>query len=272
MARVVQLEAAGAAMLRIAEGEFAMGSTMKEIVDAAALCNRSAKSQPCRPQTFADEQPLHRVRLSSYWLDRTEVTVEQYERCVEQRHCRSVPYSEGASRFRKAEFPVTLVSWEDAMNYCRWRRARLPTEAEFERASRGVARRKFPWGDLYNSRVANHGRYGYSETDDSDGFEELAPVGSFATGRTPDGFLDLAGNAAEWAFDLYEPRYPSGLETNPKGPTSTQRGYQRVTRGGHYRSPPAWLRGAAREPMNAADRNPFVGFRCARSLGRDSSS
>lgn len=272
MARVVTLEAPGAAMLRVARGEFAMGSTMKEIVAAAALCNRTARSQPCRPQTFSDEQPLHRVYLSSFWLDRTEVTVEQYERCVEQRRCRAPPYSEGASRFRQPRFPVTLVSWEDATNYCHWRGARLPTEAEFERASRGTARRIFPWGDLYNSHVSNHGRYGYSETDGSDGFEELAPVGSFANGRTPEGFMDLSGNVAEWTHDLYEPRYPSGPETNPTGPASTQQGYRRVTRGGHYRSAPAWLRGAAREPMSAGERTPYVGFRCARSGPRDSAS
>jgi formylglycine-generating enzyme len=263
-ARVVTLHAPGATMLRIPAGRFEMGSTLKAIMGAAELCQKDAPTQACRPQLFANEQPLHTVELSAFWLDRTEVTVEAYERCVEQRRCAEPPYVEGAARFREANFPVSFVTWEDAQNYCRWRGARLPTEAEFERASRGLNRRRFPWGEFYNSHLANHGRYGIAATDASDGFEELAPVGSFANGRTPDGFMDLAGNVAEWVSDRYEPRYPEASK-DPQGPAASATNRDRVTRGGHFRSPPVWLRGAARDFHEPGERLPYLGFRCARS-------
>ena len=270
-ARVVTLRAPGAAMLRIPAGRFEMGSSLKAIMAAAELCQKQAPTQACRPQLFANEQPLHTVELSAFWLDRTEVTVEAYERCVAQRRCAEPPYVEGAARFRQPGFPVSLVTWDDARNYCRWRGARLPTEAEFERASRGVERRRFPWGELYNSHLANHGRYGVAAADANDGFEELAPVGSFPNGRTPDGFMDLAGNVAEWVFDRYAPRYPQA-SNDPRGPAASATNRDRVTRGGHFRSAPVWLRGAARDFHEPGERLPYLGFRCARSaLHKDES-
>src|SRR5690606_28931466 len=155
-ARIVTLEAPGTTMIRVAAGRFEMGSTLTAIMQAAELCQRQAPSQACRPQMFAHEQPLHPVELSSFWMDRTEVSVAAYNRCVAQRRCNPPPYVEGALRFQQPEFPVSFVSWDDAQRYCRWRGARLPTEAEFERASRGPNRREFPWGQLYNSRLSNH--------------------------------------------------------------------------------------------------------------------
>lgn len=263
-ARVVTLRTPEPSMIRVPKGSFVMGSSLKAIMSAAELCQRQAPSDVCRPRAFADEQPLHTVELASFWLDSTEVTVADYERCVEQRRCGAPPYSEGALRFWKPEYPVSLVTWEEARAYCTWRGARLPTEAEFERASRGISGRHFPWGNLYNSRLANHGRYGVADTDASDGFEELAPVGSYPQGRTPDGFLDLAGNVAEWVFDRYAPTYPEQTLRNPAGPSASSSNVQRVVRGGHFKSAPVWLRGSARDSQTPGQRLPHLGFRCAR--------
>jgi len=264
--RVVTLKAPEPSMIRVPAGSFVMGSSLKAIMAAAELCQRQAPSEVCRPRAFADEQPLHTVELSSFWLDATEVSVADYERCVEQRRCTAPPYGEGALRFWKPDYPVSLVTWEDARAYCAWRGARLPTEAEFERASRGTSGRQFPWGDLYNSRLSNHGRYGVADTDASDGFEELAPVAAYPEGRTPDGFLDLGGNVAEWVFDRYGPAYPEQTVKNPEGPTAASSNVHRVVRGGHFKSAPVWLRGAARDSQAPGQRFPHLGFRCARGI------
>lgn len=242
-----------------------MGSTIGDVLEAVADCAREPLGHRCREELFSDELPDHRVALSAYWLDRTEVTVAAYARCVAARRCRAAPFAQGASRFDRPAYPISLVSWEDARDYCAFRGARLPTEAEFERAARGIARRRYPWGNLYNRHLANHGRLGLDASDASDGFAELAPVGSFPGGRTPDGFLDLAGNVAEWVHDYYAPSYPQQAQRDPKGPGLVAGTSERVVRGGHHASGAPWLRGSARSHAAPTDRSPMVGFRCAKS-------
>ncbi|HYQ41571.1 MAG TPA: SUMF1/EgtB/PvdO family nonheme iron enzyme [Polyangiaceae bacterium] len=259
------LRARGSLMIRVPASEFVMGSTSAEIIDATVLCEREPLAASCDESSFADESLSHRVRLSGYFLDRREVTVAEYDACVRVGRCKPPPFERGATRFKRANFPVTLVTWDDAQAFCAFRGARLPTEAEFERAARGPASRRFPWGQLPNSRLANHGRLGIDMTDDTDGFSELAPVGSFNAGRTPDGFLDLAGNAAEWVHDRYATQYSDAEQFDPQGPEAAQATSARVVRGGSFDSPMAWLRGAARGAYLPNERRPSLGFRCARS-------
>lgn len=259
------LRARGSLMIRVPASEFVMGSTSTEIIDATVLCEREPLAASCDERSFADESLAHRVRLSSYFLDRREVSVAEFEACVRVGRCKPPPFERGAKRFAQPHFPVTLVTWDDAQAFCSFRGARLPTEAEFERAARGPSGRRFPWGELPNTRLANHGRLGIDVTDDADGFSELAPVGSFNAGRTPDGFLDLAGNAAEWVQDRYATQYPDAEQVNPQGPEAAQATSARVVRGGSYDSPMAWLRGAARGAYLPSERRPSIGFRCARS-------
>ncbi len=259
------LRAKGSRMIRIPASTFIMGSTSEEIVDSTALCEREPLAPICDERSFADELTQHIVHLSAYFLDRAEVTVSDYEACVRLRRCKAPPYERGAERFKQPSFPVTFVAWEEARAFCAFRGARLASEAEFERAARGSAGRRFPWGQLANGHLANHGRLGMDTTDDSDGFAELAPVGSFSAGRTPDGFLDLAGNVSEWVQDRYATQYPDEEVTDPAGPDAAIATSARVIRGGSYESPLAWLRGAARGPALPAERRPTLGFRCARS-------
>jgi formylglycine-generating enzyme required for sulfatase activity len=259
------LRGKGSQMIRIAASEFVMGSTTAEIVDATVLCEHEPLASKCDERGFADEQPPHRVTLSGFYLDRREVTVEEYQACVRVGRCKAPPYARGARRFQQPTFPVTLVTWDDARSFCAFRGARLPSEAEFERAARGLTGRRFPWGQLPNDHLANHGRLGLDVSDDRDGFAELAPVGSYSDGRTPDGFLDLAGNAAEWLQDRYAPEYPEGAVKDPTGPDAALATSARVVRGGSYESPLAWLRGAARGAFSPNERRPSLGFRCARS-------
>jgi len=251
------LRAPGSAMIRVARSEFVLGSSVDDVLAALALCASEPLGNRCTERTFSNELPKMNASVSSYWLDRTEVTVRAYERCVELGACPSRRLIGGERRLASPELPVTLVSAYEAEAFCRFRGARLPSEAEFERAARGTLGRTYPWGELYNSRLANHGRLGLERVDADDGFEELAPVGAFVSGRTPDGFLDLAGNAAEWTSDVYGERH--GLPPEP-GRTG-----DRVVKGGHFAQASAWLRGAARDDRDAGDRSPFLGFRCARS-------
>lgn len=262
--RVFELGLPESSMVKIRGGMFHMGSTEIETVEAA-LMGGDEHMERADASRFTNELPRHVVFLSSYWLDRHEVTVAEYEHCVRVRRCDPIPYAQGALRFRSPRLPASLVRWDDAFAYCRFVGKRLPTEAEFERAARGLAGRRYPWGNLFNSHVANHGRRGLSPTDDRDGFEELAPVGSFPSGRTPDGIADLAGNVAEWVLDRYSAPYPGGPVIDPRGPSGATPTNGRVIRGGHYMSAAPFLRAAARDHAEPDTRRPTLGFRCARS-------
>jgi formylglycine-generating enzyme required for sulfatase activity len=253
-----------APMVRIPAGRFVMGSDEQEVVAALADCVREPYGNRCTPSIFGDEMPERVIRLSSYWLDRYEVSVGEYARCVALGRCRERPSNEGTRRFEHPDLPVSMVSWDDARDYCAFRGLRLPTEAEFERAARGARGRRYPWGELFNRRAANHGRFGWDVTDTTDGFAELAPVGSFPAGATPDGIHDLAGNVAEWVQDRYVARYDPGDRVDPQGP-GVGSASVRVVRGGSYTTGRALLRGAARSFAEPSERRPSLGFRCARS-------
>jgi formylglycine-generating enzyme required for sulfatase activity len=148
-----------------------------------------------------DEHPAHRVTLAGYWLDRTEVTNEAYEKCVQAQVCRphdpkssSLNRFGGDAAFRGPRQPISSISWDDAGTFCHWLHKRLPTEAEWEKAARGTDARKFPWGDA--SPDPSRAVYAGSRT---------ADVGSRPDGAGPYGHLDMAGNVWEWLEDHYDP-------------------------------------------------------------------
>ncbi|HRI64337.1 MAG TPA: SUMF1/EgtB/PvdO family nonheme iron enzyme [Polyangium sp.] len=276
-AGIVVLQAPSSDAVLIREGTFTMGLSGADIEAARFLCLGEPMAETCADTRFIEEYPDHEVFLSEYWIDRTEVTVGQYRRCVAAGHCLEAPYASGAARFEQPNFPVVMVSWYDATNYCTWAGGRLPTEAEWERAARGIKGRRFPWGNTYNAALTNHGktlgelmhnRYQWliadstNLPDDTDGFLELAPVASFPEGRTPDGIQDLAGNVEEWVSDYFQPQYPEGSLVNPHGPVQ---GLGRVIRGGGYMHGRHQLRTTARKLDLPTMRAPWRGFRCARS-------
>lgn len=254
------LRAPGASMVRIASGRFVFGSTAEEVLEASASCATEPLGHRCTEHTFSNELGRRTAFQRSFWIDRTEVTVSEYARCVAHGRCMRPGWTGGSRRFRQPDFPVTFVSFQDAESYCRFRGARLPSEAEFERAARGRLGRTYPWGNLYNARLANHGRHSVIQNDPSDGYAELAPVGSFPAGRTPDGILDLAGNVAEWVSDAYRERY----DQPPPAAGDVSR---RVVRGGSWASGAAWMRGAARQSVDPDTRRPEIGFRCVIAAG-----
>jgi formylglycine-generating enzyme len=264
--------------VRIAGGRFAMGSSSSEMREALALCARRHPPAARRCEEWVGpflraEGYVHEVTLSDFDIDATEVTVAMYARCVAVSACALAGFPAGDPRYDRPDLPVTHVRWEDAQGYCAWRSGRLPTEAEWERAARGPLGSTFPWGDLYNPRLANHGSrvvpgLGALVEDDPsdarDGFVGLAPVGSFPDGVTRSGLFDMGGNAAEWVSDFYDLDeehygYPRGAQVNPTGPPFSPYGH--VVRGGSYRDDGHWLRSAARRFEQHASRE--IGFRCA---------
>ncbi len=257
---VTVLRAPGPDSVLIRAGAFQMGSNEREIAHALALCRREPRRDDCTEEMFAVEYAPHEVDLNAFWIDRTEVTVARYQQCVAAGRCATPPG--GAERPAPVDFPITMITWAEATTFCAWAGARLPTEAEWERAARGPSGRVYPWGNVYNPFLSNHGRFGNNELDGADGFLEVAPVGSFPDGRTPDGIEDLAGNVEEWVADWFAPEFAKASVINPRGPDV---GDERVARGGGFGSPRPFLRGASRLRVPPWARRAWLGFRCARN-------
>lgn len=266
-APIVFLRAPLPARVRVPGGTFTMGSSPFDVAKAMALCRRELWGARCDDigGHFRAEAFAHRVTVSAFTIDRTEVTVAAYERCVATGSCTAPGFRPGDPRFGGPDLPVTQVRWEDAATYCAWAGGRLPTEAEWELAARGALSRDYPWGEQYNGHLCNHGAFAADDTDGSDGFVGLAPVGSFPDGMTQLGVVDLAGNAAEWVADFFDLSddgigYPPASEHNPRGPKT---GSAHVVRGGSYLDGAAWMRAAQRGTV-LLPRSSAVGFRCAK--------
>jgi formylglycine-generating enzyme required for sulfatase activity len=197
-----------------------------------------------------DATPRHDVELSAFRIDAHEVTQAEYQACVLAGAC-------AAPRDRfdplgRADFPVTDVSWDDALAYCRFAGKRLPSEAEWEHAARGPDEFDHPWGD----EPPDCARATFAGCADA----PLA-VGSHVDDASAFGATELAGNVAEWVADYYAADYYGDApEDDPPGPDA---GDERVLRGGGFTSTDvelrSWQRGHAPPVYTAAD----LGFRCA---------
>jgi iron(II)-dependent oxidoreductase len=170
---------------------------------------------------------------------------------IEARHGRFVA-AEGFDNH-----PVAESTWRGARDYCAWRGARLPSEAEWEAVARGKKGRIYPWGDSIPSHDLVYAGYPSGVT---------APVGSRPQGATPAGVLDMAGSVAEWTASLFKP-YPYRADDGREDQTAPG---ERVTRGGDYvfDTEPDKLTGFFRNGFSRAPQNGHrhIGFRCARWL------
>jgi formylglycine-generating enzyme required for sulfatase activity len=194
------------------------------------------------------ERPVNRVMVEAFYLDQYEVTNLEYKQfCDATAH--PVPRYWNGKVYPKGfeKYPVTEVSWQDALAYARWVGKRLPTEAEWERAAKGPNATLYSYGNTYDSGKAN------TET------RKTTSVGSYA----PNGFgaYDLTGNVAEWTGSLFKP-YPYKAsdgreELGMAGP--------RVVRGGYHSSGIRGSRCLVRTGIPADQSSQTVGFRCARN-------
>ena len=232
-----------------------------------------------------DEQPVHTVYLDAYWIDQTEVTNSQYQKCVAAGVC-THPYfndnvitnfifKNNTTRIRNeyfynsalAQHPVVWVRWEQAQTYCHWVGGRFPTEAEWEKAARGTDGREYPWGDEFFGNRVNfcdkNGECQFPDSDWDDGYQDTAPVGSYPDGASPYGVLDMAGNVSEWVADLFEyDYYVNSPRANPTGPTCAEK---RLLRGGSLGNIASNVRSTRRDEVNARWHSDSFGFRCAAS-------
>jgi formylglycine-generating enzyme required for sulfatase activity len=234
----------GREMIQIPEGPFTMGSNDGD----------------------PDEAPERQVFLKAYFIDRKEVTQDEYARFAKMTK-RPMPrievFEDDQAKVLKPELAAMSVSWEDAKAYCKWAGKRLPTEAEWEKAGRGEGKRRYPWGEKFVTANANVDGV-------EDGYKYLAPPGSFESGRSPYGLYDVTGNVAEWVEDSYEESiYKKAAYRDPKGPDD---GQLKVVRGGSWRETEQNARLSKRFAAKYWRTDITIGIRCAGDLEPEGAS
>ena len=218
-----------------------------------------------------DEEPVHQVTLSSFWIDKYEVTSSNFtkflnenkneaHRFIEITPSVTVQFYNNVYQPRKGleNYPVNRVSWFGADAYCKWKEKRLPTEAEWEKAARGTDQRIFPWGNEFpdNSRVTFRRKF------NEKGFQVMEPVEGMENGISPFGVHQMAGNVWEWVSDWFDATaYQDENRIDPKGPES---GISKVLRGGNWYYKAYYMRTTYRFNERPDIFKVWQGFRCAR--------
>ncbi|MBX3332211.1 MAG: SUMF1/EgtB/PvdO family nonheme iron enzyme [Nitrospira sp.] len=220
-----------------------------------------------RTQFDDTELPQHRVWLDAYEIDRDEVSLGEYLAFLQKQnvhpsdelqkllwHVITVHSVSGQTLSR---WPALYVTWAEANHLCATKHARLPTEAEWEKAARGSEGFLYPWGDATPSSTrAMFGQHHVHE------IPILAAVDSYEEGKSPYGLHHMAGNIAEWVQDWFGFDYYAYMpERNPSGPPI---GRYKSVRGGSWKSRRVMLRTATRGGASPDQRAATIGFRCAR--------
>ena len=242
-------ETDGMILVYVPAGKFIMGSNEDSIYDIGF--------------------PQHTVYLDAFWIDSTEVTnamfakfvaATKYKTGAEITKSGSVmdsetpgpniiqvngadwrhPHGPSSDVTNMQDYPVVLIDWIDAKAYCEWAGRRLPSEAEWEKAARGMDGRLYPWGNQPpTGELANFAgkdlvsMVGWADPNVDDGYKLTAPVGNYPQGVSPYGAYDMAGNVWEAVADYYDlDYYDISPARNPTGPSTGEGGH--VLRGGSW--------------------------------------
>ncbi|MEI7554491.1 SUMF1/EgtB/PvdO family nonheme iron enzyme [Candidatus Chlorohelix sp.] len=284
-------------MAFIPEGNFIQGSTLEELQKFAALCSVIPKPD-CQIDFFTDELlddpkpglPHRQVYLSAFYIDVYEVTNAQFERFVKatgyvttaekagqsevfnnntnqyatvKGAYWSMPGGPGTTSVTQPNYPVVHISFEDAQSYCAWdNKKRLPTDAEWEKATRGPVGNLYPWGNEWNP---NAGNWVELLPNGDTHIKGLKEVGKFPAGKSYYGLYDTLGNVSEWIADAYNPDfYRTAPLRNPFNAPIDGQKVQHSKRGGGWATRPGYLHVAWRIDRPDST-NDTLGFRCARN-------
>ncbi len=237
LAGVGQATASDKSMVLIPKGEFTMGSH------------------------HHSDETMHKVVLDAYYIDKYEVSNKDYGDFMKATNHPAPAYWDDP-RLNKSNQPVVGVNWFDATAYCEWKGARLPTEAEWERAAKGPKEYDYPWGNTFDAKKANFGQ----------NVGATVPVDSHSEGASGFGLHHMAGNVFEWVSDWYDPDYyKTSPALNPQGPPKgynfANQGQVKSLKGGSWLAPQTSLHGSHRFWNQPANNSYGVGlgFRCAKS-------
>lgn len=249
-------------LIFIPPGAFIMGSDVESFY--GTIVDASVYAKP-------DESPIQAVYLEAYYIDKTPVTNAEYHKFIAAtKHPAPRHWIDGIYPLGTAEHPVVYVSLYDAQAYAQWAGKRLPTEAEWEKAARGVDGRIYPWGNkferskcsAFTTKIDWFNQYYSSESY----LASTAPVGRNLVGASPYGVLDVAGNVWEWTNDWYLPYVGNTRKNREYGEQD------KVIRGGSWlevrdETLQIYTRCANRlhVPPNHIASN--IGFRCVKDVG-----
>lgn len=271
----------GGSMTLIPGGFFQMGAEAESLNEECALFRDG-----CQADWFSASEPVHTILLGRYYIDIHEVTNEAYSAflneagascsgkpCFDPEHSQiSLSGNIYSAAPDNALLPAAGVTWHGAAAYCEWREARLPTEAEWEKAAAwdesGSLSRQYPWGNEFDGQRLNFCDVSCAEQQANskydDGYTKAAPVASFMDGRSAAGLFDMAGNVWEWVADWYDPTwYANSPESDPRGP---EEGEEKVVRGGSWFDTGNFTSSAIRFPSSPDNADQTIGFRCAAGL------
>ena len=236
-------------MVWIPEGTFELGDRK-----SAGELNLFDVLHPDR-HALGPEDPAHDIYLDGFYIDIFETTNKDYGEFMQATEAKTPAFWKKQD-LNSPEQPVVGVNWKEAFKYCQWRKKRLPTEAEWEKASRGKRPVKYPWGNETpdKTKLNFNGNVG-----------KTTPGGHYESGQSDFGVYDLSGNVSEWVKDWHNAEYYLfSPDKNPQGP---EKGLYKIIRGGNWRNKAEDVRLTYRNATVPKIRSKTIGFRCAADKG-----